>query len=249
MSGTYDRIARFYDVDMARNMPFDDVAFYRDVCRRKAGRALELGCGTGRILLGLLAAGVDAIGVDASDGMLQELVRRAREQSLPAPACRMDARALAFRRAFDAILLPYSLVTYITADDDLVRTFAGLRAVLNPGGLLVVDAFIPRTVVGRPEFTLDYRRAFGDHVLARWKRITPLGPRQNRIERRYEVLDAADHVLESFDVAEEIRPFTPDELGALVDTNGFSVDETWWDYTLRTRPAAAQFFTVVAHAR
>ena len=62
-------------------------------------------------------------------------------------------------------------------------------------------------------------------------------------------LDAAEHVLESFEVAEEIRPFAPEELAALVNAHGFSVDETWWDYTLREPPPTAQFFTVVAHAR
>ena len=53
----YDRIARFYDVDMARNMPFDDVGFYRALAAAAGGRVLELGCGNGRILLELLAGG------------------------------------------------------------------------------------------------------------------------------------------------------------------------------------------------
>ena len=76
MSGSYDRIARFYDVDMARNMPFDDVGFYGGICLRQGGRALELGCGNGRILLDLLARGVDAVGVDCVGGD----ARRARAQ-------------------------------------------------------------------------------------------------------------------------------------------------------------------------
>ena len=48
---TYDRIARFYDVDMAQNMRFDDVAFYAHACARARGKVLEVGCGNGRILL------------------------------------------------------------------------------------------------------------------------------------------------------------------------------------------------------
>src|SRR5206468_3078186 len=57
---SYERIAHWYDVDMARNMPFDDVAFYLGVSANKGGRVLELGCGNGRILLELLARGIDA---------------------------------------------------------------------------------------------------------------------------------------------------------------------------------------------
>lgn len=248
MAGNYDRIARFYDVDMARNMPFDDVAFYAGVCLRKVGPALELGCGTGRILLPLLTRGITGYGIDASGPMLQELRQRAAARSLAARVCRMDLRALAFRRAFDTVLCPYSLVTYLTSDDDLDRAFAGIRDSLNPGGLLVVDAFVPRPVAAHADFRLDYRRPFGAHVLARWKRIAPLGPYINRIERRYQVLAMDDSVLEQIDIAEEIRPVDPNALRSLLALRGFTVDEAWWNYTQREEVPAAQFFTVIARS-
>ena len=38
----YDAIADLYDVDMARNMAFDDVTFYEEVCRTTPGPVLEL---------------------------------------------------------------------------------------------------------------------------------------------------------------------------------------------------------------
>jgi hypothetical protein len=41
-AAAYDRIAHLYDVDMARNMPFDDVALYAQICCDEGGRALEL---------------------------------------------------------------------------------------------------------------------------------------------------------------------------------------------------------------
>src|SRR5262249_53118596 len=105
---------------MARNMAFDDVGFYADVCRRKGGRALEMGCGNGRILLALLNRGLDAAGADRSSAMLRELRKRATERSLPARVALMDARALAFCRTFDVVLCPYSLVTYLTTEDDVM---------------------------------------------------------------------------------------------------------------------------------
>ena len=77
VTDNYDRIARFYDVDMAQNMPFDDVGFYVGLCEPLRGPVLELGCGNGRILLELAQHGIDAIGIDASAGMLRELRRKA----------------------------------------------------------------------------------------------------------------------------------------------------------------------------
>lgn len=247
MSGNYDRIARFYDVDMARNMAYDDVGFYASVCQRRPGRVLELGCGNGRILLELVTRGVDAIGVDASAAMLHELRRRAAARCLTAPVCQMDMRALAFRPGFDVILCPYSLVNYLTADDDLMRMLNEVRGILRPDGLLAVDSFVPRPVVEHAEFRPDYRRPFGEHFLARSRRIAPLD-RLNRVERRYQVLTATNELLEQVDIIEDIRPFQPDELRGRLADAGFSIDQIWWNYALPEAPAGAQFFTIIARA-
>jgi SAM-dependent methyltransferase len=246
MTTNYDRIARFYDVDMARNMPFDDVGFYRTLAAAAGGRVLELGCGNGRILLELLAAGVDVIGVDASSGMLHELRRKANGRGLAAPVAQMDIRRLALEPAFRLVLVPYSLVTYMTTDAAVEALLAGAHAVLLPGGRLLVDAFIPRPTSAQPEFTLDYRRPFGEYMLARWKRVRPAGPDRNCIERRYRVEDAAGRTLESIDVEEEIRPFAPDALRQSVRAAGFAPGREWWNYGITHAENGAQFFTLEA---
>ncbi len=246
MSGNYDRIARFYDADMARNMPFDDVGFYAALCAGARGRVLELGCGNGRILLPLLARGIDATGVDASAGMLAELARKAAAQGLVAPVCRMDVRALALAPGFGVVLCPYSLVTYLTGDDDVPRLLAEVRRILDPGGLFVVDAFVPKPVVAGTAFTADYRRAFGDGVLARFKRVTPLSATHNRIERRYEVRGPGDELLDTVTVDEVIRPVTEEGLRAALAAGGFAVTATAWDYGRAADGAAAQFVALVA---
>lgn len=248
MAGTYDDIARFYDVDMARNMPFDDVAFYADLCTRHGGRVVELGCGNGRILLELLRRGIDAIGVDASAGMLADLRRKAAARGLRAPVARMDVTRLALRGGFGVVLCPYSLVTYITEDADLARLLAAVRRLLAPDGVFVVDAFVPKAVAAQPEFQPDYRRPFGEFTLARSKRIRPAGPGRNRIERRYRVLGADDELLEQVDVAETIRPFAPDALRAALAAAGFAPVREWWDYGGNAGAPAPQFFTIAVRA-
>lgn len=244
MPGTYDDIARFYDVDMARNMPFDDVAFYADLCVRHGGRVLELGCGNGRILLDLLQRGVDAVGVDASAGMLAELRRKAAALGLRAPIARMDVTRLALRGGFGVILCPYSLITYVTEDARLARLLAAARGLLAPDGVFVVDAFVPKAVAAQQEFQPDYRRPFGEFTLARSKRIRPAGPGLNRIERRYRVLDAEDAIVEQVDVVETIRPVAPDALRAALAAAGFAPVAEWWDYGAGSAGTAPQFFTI-----
>ena len=249
MTGTYDRIARFYDVDMARNMAFDDVGFYARQCAGRTGPVLELGCGNGRILLRLLADGVDAYGADASGGMLDDLARKARAAALPLRAARMDVRRLAWRPGFATILCPYSLITYMVGADDAPRMLAEARRLLAPDGVFVVDAFLPRPVVAHDEFRVDYTRPFADGMLLREKRVRPVAADCNRIERRYRELAADGTVRDEVTVAETIRPFTPAALQAAVTAAGLAPFATWWDYGARTTSDGAQFFALAARLR
>ncbi|HEY5309916.1 MAG TPA: class I SAM-dependent methyltransferase [Casimicrobiaceae bacterium] len=243
---TYDRIARFYDADMARNMPFDDIGFYVRLGTHAAGPVLELGCGNGRILFALLRTGCDVTGIDSSAAMLQELRSKATAGGIAAPVALMDIRDLALPQRFALILCPYSLVTYVTTDRDLARLLHNVREHLQPGGRFVVDAFVPRPVATHAEFQLDYRRPLGNGKLARWKRIRVIDNELNLIERRYQVVDGEGNVLEEIDVAETIRPCTSALLRDAVRAAGLVPEREWWDYGTQARAEDARFYTLSA---
>ncbi len=245
----YDRVAHLYDIDMAQNMRFDDVAFYVRACIPSGARVLELGCGNGRILLELIARGFDAIGVDRSLKMLKALTRKASDRRLRPRVCAMDARNLGFETRFDVVLCPYSLITYMPSDADAVRMLDQIARVLELDGRLVVDAFVPRPVPVSVDFTRDYVRPFGEYALVRSKRITPLTERVNRIERRYEIVSTDGAVIERIDTREDIRVYTPDQLVDLLSRCRFGVESRWWDYASTMESQSAQFFTAIARLR
>jgi SAM-dependent methyltransferase len=243
---SYDAIANVYATDMGRSMPFDDIGWYRGVCLAHGGRALELGCGTGRILIELAAAGVDVVGVDRSLPMLQRLAADALARGLPAPPlAQMDLRALALDARFDVMLLPYSLVTYLVDPADAARVLAQLRALAADDARLVIDAFIPQPVASFADFRLDYRRPHGDGTLERFKRIAANADGTNRIERRYRVLDAHYAPVEEFTTDETVRPYTPEAMAELAAATGWHVHETAWDYGTSAERAGAKFASLV----
>ena len=241
----YDAIAHLYDVDMARNMPFDDVSFYARLAEGAHGRVLELGCGNGRILLELLRRGVDAYGVDRSAAMLRELRRKAAAGN-GQRLVRMDARALGFASAFALVLAPYSLVTYMVTKDDARRMLTSARRALARGGRLVIDAFVPQPGVESNDFRVDYRRLHQGRMLTRWRRILPLAPQVNRIERTYRLCATDGNRFDEIVTREEIRLFTPGDVRKLLGDAGFAIDSEWWDYAAKLRPIGARFFTACA---
>ena len=66
----YERIAAFYDAIVPYQQR-EDVAFFVEMARETGGPVLEVGCGTGRVLIPTARAGVSISGLDASPSMLK----------------------------------------------------------------------------------------------------------------------------------------------------------------------------------
>ncbi|GAC1679414.1 MAG: hypothetical protein NVS9B2_30530 [Steroidobacteraceae bacterium] len=242
---SYDYIADVYATDMGQSMPFDDVGWYRSLCLAEGGRTLELGCGTGRILIELLRAGVDAVGADRSLPMLGRLRRDAQTYTSSPQLLQMDIAQPALASQFHTILMPYSLITYLRSPAAAMSALRRYAAMLSDDGCLIVDAFVPRPVESFAEFRQDYWRAHGDGFLARHKRIAVQADGCNRIERRYR-LHAADRSLrEEFFTDETIRPYAPESLASLAEAAGLRVDRWVWDYATSHAADDARFATAV----
>ena len=72
---TRARIAELYDLNPAYSKR-KDAAFYLDVAKSSGGPVLELGCGTGRVLLDIAREGVTVTGIDRSRPMLEILEKK-----------------------------------------------------------------------------------------------------------------------------------------------------------------------------
>jgi SAM-dependent methyltransferase len=172
----WDDYAPFYDWENARTLGRRDVPFWTRLAGARRGPVLELGCGTGRVLLPLARAGVSVVGVDRSAPMLALARRRLRRATggqgppdgatLRAALVRADIRALPFRRRFDLIMAPYGVLQSLTRDADLGRTLAAIARATRRGGLLAVDLVpdLPRWSEYRRKVTLRGQRRGGARV-------------------------------------------------------------------------------------
>jgi ubiquinone/menaquinone biosynthesis C-methylase UbiE len=138
----WDDYAAFYDWENARTVGRRDVDFWRGVAVRIGGRALELGCGTGRVLVPLARAGVPIVGVDRSAPMLARGRARLRRLRTPVSAAlvRGDVRDLpGAGGAFDLVVAPYGILQSLLRERDLTRTLESVARVLAPGGVFGID--------------------------------------------------------------------------------------------------------------
>lgn len=240
MSGVYDVIASIYDADMGENMQLPDLQYYVMMAQSVGGRVLELGCGTGRILAVLHSAGIDAWGVDNSEPMLAQARARLGPK---APLVFMDIRRLNLHNAFTLAILPYSLPTYLIKDDDWCALRSGLQNALSPGGMVLLDAFIPQPQSPTSGWQRDYARRVENEWLVRHKRITPLASNLNLVERRYRRKGSFERA--TLCTAEVIRTFTPTQLLDQAERFLGPVRRIDYDYGEEIGPSEAHFCTVL----
>jgi SAM-dependent methyltransferase len=128
--------------------------FYLNLARSSPGPVLDVACGTGRILIPALEAGIDIEGVDLFEPMLERLRHKAAARGLSPTLHQADMSRFALARRFDLIMIPFNAVIHNMTQEAQLACFEGCRQHLLPGGRLVFDTFFPSLeIVGAAENT------------------------------------------------------------------------------------------------
>lgn len=124
-----------------------DVMFYLGLARRGGGSALELGCGTGRVVLPLARAGVEATGLDLSQSMLdvaaEQLAKEPAEVAARATFVHGDMTDFDLGREVGLVYLAFRSFMMLTTPEEQQRCLEAAYRHLTPGGALAIDLFDP----------------------------------------------------------------------------------------------------------
>lgn len=151
----YANVARYYD--LTHTALVEDIPYLLGLAAETGGPILELGCGSGRLLLPLLQAGHAVVGVDNSAEMLtmaqNKLAHLPAELAARAQLVAGDMRNLRLTDAaagpFGLIVLPYNTAMHLSPGD-LVQTLAGCKRYLAGNGRFLIDVSNPFTVAATP---------------------------------------------------------------------------------------------------
>jgi SAM-dependent methyltransferase len=232
---SYARIARFYDLENAAFT--EDLPFWSGLARQWGGPVLELGCGSGRVLLHLAREGFETTGVDSSPAMLGLARRRLELQ--PSLAGRItlqegDFVRLRLEKTFPLVILPFNTFAHITAPEDVRAALAAFAAHLAPDGRVVLSLPNPIPLYGDPQEALVLERTFRDGE----RDVTVQQFSSLRVDRTaqlgfitwmYDEIDRAGGVTRTT-VPMTLRYFFPNELAALFEPAGLRLEHTWGDY-------------------
>lgn len=125
-----------------------DVAFFVAAAQEAGGPVLEVGCGTGRVLIPTARAGIEITGLDLSVHMLavcrERLAEEPAEVQERVQLVEGDMRDFDLGRAFALATVPFRPFQHLTTVEDQIACLRTIHRHLEPDGRLILDLFNPK---------------------------------------------------------------------------------------------------------
>jgi len=221
-----------------------DVDFYVDEARQAGGEVLELGAGTGRILMPVARAGTTVTGMDDAEAALArcraKLETESRDLQKRVTLVQGDLRDFALGKTFALITAPFRVFQHLMTVADQMAALGAIERHLAPGGRLILDFFNPNYSIlsqdatgeeqgHEPEFTMpDGRRVVRCFRVLDRDRST----QSMRLEFVYHVVETDGtkrRIAEGFDM----RWFHRYEIDHLLARCGFVTETIYGDFDRR----------------
>lgn len=185
-------VARLYDqVIPYRNRP--DVKLFVDAAIESGGPVLEVGCGTGRVLIPTAQAGISITGLDLSEHMLDVLRDTLKEEPIEVQdrveLVQGDMRDFKLEKKYALVTTPFRPFQHLITTADQIKCLEIIHDHLLPGGILILDIFNP-SLAG---ITADN---LGQEIGAEPEFTTPEGIKVRRLNKT----NQRDHLKQVLDV-------------------------------------------------
>ena len=244
----YRDLAHLYDPE--HDLVTEDIELYRDLATLAGDDVLDLGCGTGRVMSGLLLAGLKMTGVDVSDTMLSIANGKLRDLGVQGALSRTDMCELEFKNEFNLAICCLDSFGHLLTTEDQENCLTGVHRALRASGLVAIDVLnaTPEVLAAR------------DGAVALQARFT-LGTGQDimhfvswRVEyERQRIM--VDHIYDSVNQEGAIRRrlgsyvlryYTRFELEQLLTAAGFVVRNVYGDYQRSEFTVGSERLLIVA---
>jgi SAM-dependent methyltransferase len=226
--------------------PFWDQKFFFDRITGNGGAALELACGTGRLLVPFLRDGLEVEGADASPEMLDICRRKAAAAGVAPVLHRQLMQELAVRRRFRTIYIPAQSFQVVADRTEAIEALVRGRQHLDSGGELIVtlgQTWNEAGADGEERLTRNTMR--DDGSIARVYSSTQMIPaeRIQELRVRFEIVSNG-LVTDSLTwPTARLRWYEPAEFTSMLRSAGFASVQLQVGYDGRPGPAADLIFS------
>jgi SAM-dependent methyltransferase len=228
-----------------KNTTGPEIAYFQRQIERYGQPALDAGCGTGRLLIPFLKAGLDVDGCDVSQDMLDYCKAAAEREGLSPHLYRQPLHALDLPRQYQTIIVCGVFGIGVSREQDFVALQRFHRHLL-PGGVLLLENYMPyedakewplwrkeaRAQLPDPPYEGDITAPDDGSNYNLFYRLIAVDPLEQRVTKEMRMLDYKD----GKPVSDVTRTLTANvyfrnELRALLEKAGFTVEAEMGDWT------------------
>ena len=160
----YATIARYYDAEHTDKT--DDLPLYSELAADYGDPILDVGCGTGRVMLHLAQEGYLTHGIDSEYAMLERAKIKLDMFGHVRDKLRFhhgDVLTYDFDTSFNLVLLSYNALMHFHEQETQIALLTRLRKVIAADGLLVIDLPNAGEAFAAPDSdTITLERTFVD---------------------------------------------------------------------------------------
>ena len=197
----------------------------------EGGRILELGIGTGRLALPLVARGAEVHGVEASPEMVAEL--RAKPGGDRIPVTMADFTTVDAGAGFSLVLLSANTIFALPDQAAQVACFGNAARHLAPSGRFVIEAWVPDVGAFRHNRLVRPRITRADRMSIETAELDPVAQRMRTTQAVFSNgsvrLYPANH-----------RYAWPAELDLMAQLAGLGTEHRWSDWARSPFSAASR---------
>jgi len=236
-----DLAAQFYKIEL--DSFGDDIHFYQQHLP-KTGRIIELGCGTGRLLRPLTRPERTFCATDIST----EMLTLARQECAPGTdvtfLC-MDMCRSAVSGPFAAAIIGYNTLNILPGREAVCQCLDSCRHMLPPGGILLVQLYVPSQPALEDEKTTFQFQIFdhpsGGQLIKEIRRSPNRHDQTVHIQERYRLRRRAGSIIkkEDYESSYTVQAWEMTEWQQIFRQSGFTIDEMWSSYSQQRQESSS----------
>jgi len=132
-----------YDSMVRSRKLYNRVQFFVKQVKKYGDSVLELACGTGEIAIPIAKAGMSVMGIDFSEKMLAQAMRKSKEKSLVIDWIKLDMINFSLNKKFTSIIMPGAAMNWILNYKDIESCLSCVKTHLTQNGRFIFDVFNP----------------------------------------------------------------------------------------------------------
>lgn len=233
-----DKFAQFYDIFFKNKKDFN---FYKYFIEQEKGLTLEIGCGTGRLLIEFLRNKIQIEGIEPSKDMIRICMQKGKKFGFEPIIYNQSLENMNLPKKYKIIILPLYVFQHIKDEDLVLKSLKNIYEHLENNGHVLISIFNSENISTK-NWQIRSVETINDETFIMYERIkyNSIKKIENK-EIKIEWLRLGN-IIQTFITEIDFKIYSTEEIKNLLTKTGFCDIEIFVDYSLHKKNIEADTY-------